>query len=334
MTDEQPISKAELLSKIEQGWNDFNAYLTTLTPEQVTIPTDAAGWTALDHVIHIADWENGVLAMLNKGNRAAAMGVDDTTWAGQDFDKINDILQKKSKDKSMEQARTYVMGVHQQFVDKIGSLSDEDLQRPYQYYQPESDRTDPVINWIQMNTFEHYAEHMPWIAAIVAKQVSKATLLDQLQKGWDEINTFINGLSDEQKTKLTDAAGWTVKDHVMHMAAWEDGFTALLDKKDRRTYMDIDEATWASGDDPINAVLQTRYQDLSWDEVMLKRQNIHNKLLEQIAAMSEETLQSPYNTYNLDAKTKYAINQLIGGSTFSHYADHLPWMEAIADNNK
>ncbi len=334
MTDEHPMNKTELLAKIEQGWNDFNAYLITLTPPQVTVPTDAAGWTALDHVIHIADWEKGVLAMLNKQDRPAAMGVDKTTWDEQDFDKINDVLQKNSQDKTMEQARTHVMDVHQAFVDKIKSMSNEDLQRPYKYYQPESDQEAPVIRWIQMNTYEHYAEHMPWIAAIAAKGFTKTMLLDKLQKGWDEINTFFDDLTDEQKTKLTDAAGWSVKDHVIHLAEWEDGFTALLDKKDRRTYMDIDEATWGSGDDPINAVLQKRYQDLTWDEVIQKRQAIHNKLLQQINAMSDETLQASYSAYNPASKTTYPINQLIGGSTFSHYADHLPWMTAIATSGK
>ena len=282
-------------------------------------------------MIHLADWENGVLAMLNKQDRPVAMGVDKATWDEQDFDKINDVLQKKSHDKSIGQAQTYVMGVHQALIDKIKSMSDEDLQRPYKYYQPESDREAPVIGWVEGNTYEHYAEHMPWIAAIVAKQVSKAELLENIQKGWDEVNTFLNSLTDEQKTHLTDAGGWTVKDHVIHMAAWEDGFTALLDKKDRRTYMDNDEATWASGDDPINAVLQKRYKDLTWDEVIEKRQAIHNHLLQQINAMPDETLQAPYSAYNPDSKSTYAINQLIGGSTFSHYADHIPWMAAIAE---
>ena len=38
MSDEQSMTKVELLTKIEQGWNDFNAYLLTLTPPQVTVP--------------------------------------------------------------------------------------------------------------------------------------------------------------------------------------------------------------------------------------------------------------------------------------------------------
>src|SRR4051812_5649280 len=99
------MNKAELLEKIDSSWNDFNAYLITLTPPQVTVPTDAAGWRALDHVIHLADWENGVLAMLNKGDRPEAMGVDKATWGEQDFDKINDLLQKKSLTKGIGEAQ-------------------------------------------------------------------------------------------------------------------------------------------------------------------------------------------------------------------------------------
>lgn len=134
------------------------------------MPTDAAGWRALDHVIHLADWENGMLALLNHQDRAAGMGVDKATWTTQDFDKINDILQKKSKDKTLQQAQEYVMGIYQQFVGKIQSMSDEDLHQPYKYYQPDL--------WIEKRRSSKAGadEHLParrrsitpWIAAIVA----------------------------------------------------------------------------------------------------------------------------------------------------------------------
>ncbi len=327
---DQPMTKAELLEKIDKGWNDFQAYLITLTPTQVTVPTDAAGWRALDHIIHLADWENGMLALLNHQDRAAGIGVDKALWETQDFDKINDVLQKKSRDKTLQEAYPYVMGIHERFVDKIRSMSDAELHQPYKYFQPDSDREAPVIKWVQMNTYQHYAEHTPWIAAIVAKdtQLSKTALLENIQKGWDDLNKFLYGLSNGQMTQPTDAGGWTVKDHAMHLAAWEDGLTAMLDQKDRRLHMGIDVSTWKSGDDPINAVIQQRYKDLTWAEVEQKRQHIHNYLLKQIDAMSEETLQAP----NPKSKSNRTISDYISGSTFQHYGDHMPWMVAIVDD--
>jgi len=52
------MQKAELITRINQGWDDFTTYLKTIEPEYFTIPTDAAGWTAKDHVMHLAVWEN------------------------------------------------------------------------------------------------------------------------------------------------------------------------------------------------------------------------------------------------------------------------------------
>ena len=46
-----PSTKDELLEYLEQEWTDFHAYLQTLTETQLSVPTDAAGWTAKDHVI-------------------------------------------------------------------------------------------------------------------------------------------------------------------------------------------------------------------------------------------------------------------------------------------
>ncbi|MBC7872040.1 MAG: hypothetical protein H7Y09_14435, partial [Chitinophagaceae bacterium] len=47
------------------------------------------------------------------------------------------------------------------------TLSDADLMRPYNYYQPESAQAAPIIDRIAGNTFGHYEEHIPWMQAIV-----------------------------------------------------------------------------------------------------------------------------------------------------------------------
>lgn len=54
------MKKDELLIRIEQGWNEFQAYIQTLSAAQLAGPTDAAGWTAKDHIMHLAVWEDGI----------------------------------------------------------------------------------------------------------------------------------------------------------------------------------------------------------------------------------------------------------------------------------
>jgi hypothetical protein len=167
MTD--VMSKAALLAQIQKGWDDFHIYLNTLTPEQLTIPTDAAGWTAKDHVIHLAVWEDSIIPMLEGKRRDEAMGIDKEVWKRHDFDEINGVIQQRHKAMPLPEVKQTFSDFHKRVLEKIETLTDEDLARPYNYFQPKSTQDATIIQWIAGNTFEHYADHTPWIAAIVAK---------------------------------------------------------------------------------------------------------------------------------------------------------------------
>lgn len=332
MSDQPRLSKAELLAKIHEGWQDFNAYLMMLNPIVVTTATDAAGWTILDHIIHIAVWEDGIDALLNGQDRAAQMGLDREVLYGGDFDKMNAIIQQAHKHLTMPEAQQFIIGVHERFVAKIASLSENELYQPYRHYQTDTDRDAPIINWIIADTYEHYAEHKVWIAAIAAsaKPISKADILERIKKGWNELNRYVATLTEAQLTAPTDAAGWTVKDHLMHLAVWEDGVEALLSGQDRIARMGLDAETWNSHNyDRMNAVIQKRYQAESLASVHQKRQAIHERLLQQIASMSDADLHKPFSHYQTDSTRDYPIYDTILGNTDAHYDEHRPWMEAI-----
>ena len=58
------------------------------------------------------------------------------------------------------------VGTPERLIDEIASMSDEDLMRPYRYYEFASMEDRPVVGWLVGNTFGHYDEHLPWIRAI------------------------------------------------------------------------------------------------------------------------------------------------------------------------
>jgi hypothetical protein len=166
MTD--TLSKAELLAKIQQAWDDLHRYLNTLTEAQQTQPADPAGWTVKDHVIHLAVWEDGTNALLRGESRREQMGVDEATWLTQEYDKINDVIYQTHHAKPLSEVMQTLNDVHKQMLEKLESMSDEDIVRPHSFYQKGSTNERPIIAWISGSTHEHYAEHLPWIVAIIA----------------------------------------------------------------------------------------------------------------------------------------------------------------------
>ncbi|HEX2907891.1 MAG TPA: ClbS/DfsB family four-helix bundle protein [Phototrophicaceae bacterium] len=93
-------------------------------------------------------------------------------------------------------------------------------------------------------------------------------VMRQLELGWNNLQTDLTALTEEQQTHLKDAVGWTVKDHLSHLAIWEQGVLALLEGKSKREAMEIPPEIWEQGDDAINAVIQVRYGDWSLAEVL------------------------------------------------------------------
>lgn len=164
---ETPPTKAQFQEHLARAWQDFWDYLRALSPEQLTTPTDAAGWTVKDHIVHVAAWEHGIVALLRQENRAAAMGIDDTIFA-QDVDAINAVIRERYQSLSIDAAFAKLAETHAHFLTEFAKLSDADLQKPYRAYAPQSDRTDAVVWVLMADTYEHYDEHLPWIAAIVA----------------------------------------------------------------------------------------------------------------------------------------------------------------------
>jgi len=164
--------------------------------------------------------------------------------------------------------------------------------------------------------------------------VNKAELLSKTQVSWDALNAYIATLSDEQVAQLTDAAGWTVKDHLVHLAVWEDGIWALLNKRDRPAEMDVDAETWKRWDfEEINGVIQWQHKDKSWVEVEQKRQASHKRFIEQIEATSETDLNRPAKDFQANSTSNTPVIQIVVGDAFEHYDSHLPWIKAIAESN-
>jgi hypothetical protein len=168
VSDHDALTKANLLRRIEIAWNDLQSFLGTLSAEQLTQPTDAAGWTAKDHIIHLAAWIDGVMSLLDGKSQREGMDIDPATWKRGD-DAINAVIQQRYRDIPLDEVLRIFRQKHEQLAAKINAMTEEELLLPYRHYDQASTEERPVIWWIIGNSVMHYPEHKPWIAALVGR---------------------------------------------------------------------------------------------------------------------------------------------------------------------
>lgn len=166
MNDTANASVAETLRQLDDAWAALQAFIASVTPEQMTDLTDDAGWTVKDHLIHIVVWQDGILALLDHESRRDRMGLDEVTWRNRDFDAMNAVIQHQHRARSLDDVLSTLERTHQAFRARIAAMSDADLLRPYADFQAGSDNQDPILGWLQADGAEHYLEHIPWMQAI------------------------------------------------------------------------------------------------------------------------------------------------------------------------
>lgn len=170
MTDPATAPRDAMLAEIEASFTRLTAFLDGLDPALLDGPTDAAGWTAKDHVIHLAVWAGSMIAVLDGAPRWEAMGVDRVLWRtlADGYDAINEHIRQANRHRSAADARRALEEAHRALTGRVAGMSVFELSLPYKHYQPwATDRTDPLFAYVRGNTEEHYDEHRAYIAAIV-----------------------------------------------------------------------------------------------------------------------------------------------------------------------
>jgi uncharacterized damage-inducible protein DinB len=162
---ELPATVDELTTRMERSRAAFYAALDGLSPEQLAAPLTERGWSAADHMAHIAVWMEGILAGLGGKSRWTAMGADGPPGAGG-FDELNERLRAPHAAKSPAEVRAWLDATHERMLARLRGMTIEELRRPYGHYQPDEPRDDagePFLHWVVGDTYGHYDEHRGWL---------------------------------------------------------------------------------------------------------------------------------------------------------------------------
>src|SRR5262245_16199623 len=124
---------------------------------------------------------------------------------------------------------------------------------------------------------------------------NKAELLASYEERIQAFGTTTDALSDAQWEELTDAAGWSVKDHVAHIVGWVRAEIALLQfRTPLQQSAGISDVVWASGDfDAMNEEARQQTIADSPAAIRAERDRVFRKLIEVVSRYSDEDLARP-----------------------------------------
>jgi hypothetical protein len=170
MNAERVTTRAALLAAIAASWERLNATLNRLSATQMTQRRDAAGWTATDHVAHVAAWQRSAIYFLQGLPRHEALGLDEALYRSGDAGAINAAIRAQTKELLPQEARVQLDEGHALVLTLLQALSDEDLRRSYRHFLPEE--TDAwgerrAIDVVYANTAHHFDEHRGYIEALL-----------------------------------------------------------------------------------------------------------------------------------------------------------------------
>jgi hypothetical protein len=161
---------------------------------------------------------------------------------------------------------------------------------------------------------------------------TKSDLLHRLAESWLGLDAKISALSEAQLTRV-GPDGWSTKDHLAHISAWEGSLIALLEGRDRRAAIGLVGAEAEStGDDvdAINALIQRRSQDRSLADVLAAFRETHRQCVSAIARLSDEDLARPYSHFQPnDPANSHPVIGWIAGNTYEHYDEHAGWIAQL-----
>jgi hypothetical protein len=162
-----------------------------------------------------------------------------------------------------------------------------------------------------------------------------AGVVARINADYATLTATLDGWTEAQQTGPTDAQGWTVKDHITHLAAWEQSMVSLFNGRPRHEGLGVSAALYQSEDiDAINAAIREKHKDVSLAEAHTLLADAHRQMLAVLDTLTFDDLFEPYSHFLPDEPGDDDGSPIIGrlrGNTFGHYAEHLPWMTAIAE---
>jgi uncharacterized damage-inducible protein DinB len=162
-------------------------------------------------------------------------------------------------------------------------------------------------------------------------RLTKPDLLARMAETRAEVEAVIGQYTEAEVTR-PGAEGWSVKDHLSHLAVWEAPIRALLQGESLAVALGVDQETFKHGGiNRINEVIQLRHKDEPLAHVMARLRESRQETLTLLERFTDADLLKPYSFYrpSVDPPRTDPVILWVSGSTYEHDAQHLVWMREL-----
>lgn len=135
-------------------------------------------------------------------------------------------------------------------------------------------------------------------------------LLERIGRSWDDLQRAV-GVLDEGRLTAPGPDGWSVKDHLAHLARWEQYLLAALEGREPLAALGLDDGQ-ERDEDAENAELHRRDAGLTTAEVRRLLADAHAAVIARLETLDDAELERG--------------RRLIAGNTYGHFDEHRSWI--------
>jgi hypothetical protein len=162
--------------------------------------------------------------------------------------------------------------------------------------------------------------------------MNKTDVLRKIDDGWRRLTELVEGIAPATFVQPVKD-GWSPKDHVAHVSAWEEFLLAILEQRDRHTSLGVGDLRGKETDEINDAVFQARRHQVP-DEIRTSLAETHRQVRAAIQSLSDADLQRPRADFQPadvgDGETGgETLLDEIEWNTWGHYDKHIEWLSAL-----
>jgi len=150
----------------------------------------------------------------------------------------------------------------------------------------------------------------------------------RIETSWDELDALASAM-DADALAAPGPEGWAVKDHLVHVGAWEHWLLALFERRDKLAAMGADGANKEVDD--VNAVVFAKHRDDTVQQALAYFHDAHGQLMAVLRRQSTEDFERPYATFFDVGREpmQQPVLEAVAGNTYDHYPEHVQWIKEL-----